>query len=247
MTQTISAIHTPCKKCVFAIYNNITQTGCALDLIAKYKTRNIEVLDVYDNDKEFYVINNKKCHGYRENSWFKNDELSLEDKIEIVKKSNTLNYLVVINLKSIKLSDLENIISTIKKSDIKPAKLIFIRYSDDNKEFMFDILKPIIENIGIPWRLQTMVDDYLGWNDIIYQISAHNAQYRFICLINGVSEQLNNLINKANNIVYNQLDQFKILCDNTEKTAVLYPGSVYRYAAAHGINILDDSNYYEYL
>ena len=73
----IHAIHTPCKNCVFAKYEENTQTGCELDYIEKYKNLESEILEVYDNDKEFYVINDKKCLGYREPKWF--EQLSMSD------------------------------------------------------------------------------------------------------------------------------------------------------------------------
>ena len=61
--STINAVHTPCKNCVFAIYDNITQTNCALHYLDIYRDKDIEILEAYDNDKEFYIINNKKCIG----------------------------------------------------------------------------------------------------------------------------------------------------------------------------------------
>ena len=82
----IPAIHTSCKKCVFAIYDNITQTGCHLDYIAKYREKNISILEAYDEQKEFYVIGDKKCPGYREDSWFKDNNLTIEEKIDKIKK-----------------------------------------------------------------------------------------------------------------------------------------------------------------
>ena len=52
--STVNTIHTPCKSCVFALYEDKTQTDCGLNYISKYRQKdNVEVLEAYDNDKEF--------------------------------------------------------------------------------------------------------------------------------------------------------------------------------------------------
>ena len=55
--ETIKPIHTPCKDCTFAIYEGKTQNGCHLNLLEKYKNKNLEILEAYDEQKEFYIIN----------------------------------------------------------------------------------------------------------------------------------------------------------------------------------------------
>ena len=52
----ISKIHTPCKDCVFALYNDITQVGCKTKTLDIFKQRGVTILEVYDEEKEFYVI-----------------------------------------------------------------------------------------------------------------------------------------------------------------------------------------------
>lgn len=47
-------LYTSCKDCKFAIYNEATQTGCQADQIERFGEENI--LEAYDEDKEFYVI-----------------------------------------------------------------------------------------------------------------------------------------------------------------------------------------------
>ena len=54
-------IHTPCKDCVFAIYDDKTQINCSQDCIDKYKKLDVPIVEVYDDDKEFYVIEGRKC------------------------------------------------------------------------------------------------------------------------------------------------------------------------------------------
>lgn len=100
--SSISQIHTSCKNCVFSIYSDITQTGCALNFLSKYKEKNTEILEAYDEQKEFYIINNKKCLGYREDGWFKQFDMvgsTTDEKIKKFKETNYIDYLMLIDLK----------------------------------------------------------------------------------------------------------------------------------------------------
>jgi len=59
-------LQTSCKNCTFAVYNELTQTGCSADRIDKFDKS--DIIEAYDNEKEFYVIN-KFCNLYRPLSW----------------------------------------------------------------------------------------------------------------------------------------------------------------------------------
>lgn len=63
-------IRTSCKDCIFAIYEDDTQISCAHDRIDKFKTLSSDlVIEAYDEEKNFYVIN-KFCNFYRnKDSW----------------------------------------------------------------------------------------------------------------------------------------------------------------------------------
>lgn len=239
----IPAIHTCCKKCVFAIYDNITQTSCHLDYISKYKEKNTSILEAYDNEKEFYIISEKKCPGYREDSWFKDSNLTTLEKIDIIKKNNTINYLAIIDLKNISLDNFEKLISLISEIQLKPAKIILIRHTID-KNFPFDYLKSKLDSLNIIWRIQTMVDQEALWGDILHETCMHNSSYRFICGIKNYEPSMFNVIDSANKIIYDDLSTFNILCDK-DHNIIIYAGSVYRYSNYHGHDILNDKDYYQ--
>jgi hypothetical protein len=60
-------IQTSCKNCIFALYEDQTQTGCYASRIYKYQKLD-KVVEAYDNDKEFYVVKSF-CNMYRNSSW----------------------------------------------------------------------------------------------------------------------------------------------------------------------------------
>ena len=233
----IDKIHTSCKDCVFAVYDNKTQTECALHYIELYKNKQIEILEAYDNDKEFYIINGKKCIGYRENKWF--DQFSLSDasldkKIEKYHETNLLNYMVIVDLKNINIDQLDDICYQISQCDIKPQKVIFIRYIDKDLEFHYTVIENILKKnkTQFLWRIQTILDDSLSDRNILDNIILLNKQYRFINYITNHNNDINNIITKTNTKVHKDLEQFNVISNNS-KTCEVFSTIVYRFENFH--------------
>jgi len=245
--STINSVHTACKNCVFAKYEEITQTDCHLNYINIFKNNNIEILEAYDETHEFNIINNKKCIGYRENKWFDQFGLTNAELIDKINKYNELNYLhyvVIINLQNYSIQELEASLDEINTLQYKPQKLILVRYVDDRLEFGYDKLKSLLEKYNnIQWRIQTILEKTFSYEMVLHTIVTTN-KYRFIISVTSPCEQLSNIINYANQIVHNDLKTFNIISNN-DKTCIIFSGSVYRYASAHNENILMDATLYE--
>jgi len=64
-------ITTSCKNCVFAIYDGKTQTGCEFDRINKFKATGTDIIEAYDDEKEFYVIDGRRCLACKDHNWAK--------------------------------------------------------------------------------------------------------------------------------------------------------------------------------
>lgn len=251
MDKTIHSIHTSCKSCVFAKYENITQIGCELDYINKYKNNNIEILEAYDESKEFYIINDKKCIGYREQKWF--DQFgdkanALEDKIQIYNSLNFLDYLSIINIKNISPDNLNNLCKKIMDCNIKPKKIIFIRYSGSGDYFSYAVIEKIIKqnSMSFPWKIETILDSSMEYDEILHNITMSNTKYRFIFSINNTEYDVCKIINFADNLVHRELGQFLIL-SNDSKDCVLYTGGMYRFAIANNQYIFDNNNNYTFI
>lgn len=243
MTQ-IDTVHTPCKDCVFAIYENKTQTNCALNYIDLYRNNNIEILEAYDEDKEFLIINKKKCIGYREPKWFEQFNMSnstIEDKIIKFNETNKLNYLLIIDLLNFTIESFRQLCYNISRLDIKPQQLIIIRHIDDKLNFPYESISSVLQNSNIKWRIQTMVDNSINHNQIIHNLIIINPKYRFVCSINNYIDNLNELINNSNRIVHEDLDQFIVL-SSKNKYCLIFSSILYRYNILDGKNILTDTS-----
>lgn len=247
----IDIIHTPCKDCSFAIYDDKTQVGCALKYLDIYKTKEYDILEVYDNQKEFFVINKKKCPGYREQKWF--DKLddnteTLQDKINTFHKYNYIAYLLVINLSSLTRAQFIDLCEQVSKLDIQPNKIIFVRYPpiENTETFPYDYLKENIDKYLTQkaWRIQTVVDPSISYEFMLQQIVSVNKKHRFVVSMKEFNTDLSNVIDRANDIVTKDLGSFTII-SNQNKTCFIFSSIVYRYSMfMDNKNILlDDNNY----
>lgn len=255
MNESISSVHTSCKNCVFAKYENITQTSCELNYIEKFQKNNIQILEAYDNEKEFYIVNNKKCIGYREDKWFNqygDEAKSLESKIKLYHEHNKLNYLAIINLINLTYKDLDDILNQLAECEIQPQKIIFIRFRDTNQQFKLDLIRDLLNKYQLTcdWRIQTMIDNTEHIDNIISNITSLNSVYRFILSISSYSTSIKQIISKANKIVHQDMGQIIVLsdCSFNNHNCVLYAGAVYRYhKAMENKNILQQEEFYQYL
>ena len=249
--EQIQIIHTPCKSCVFALYEDKTQTGCHLSYIEKYKDKGIEVLEAYDNDLNFYIINGKKCIGYRENPWFAKyglEHSSLEEKTSKFRDLNHIDYILVINFVELGDSpeDIGNIKNALSSLSIHPKKIVFVRGTEGSETTIYASIQKLMteSKIDCGWRIQTMVDDSVSNENILHNIVNNDKSYRFICHIkkSNCHENLNRVLNTANDIVYNQLDTFMVLTDGNESCRVFGAG-VYRFSLVeHHKDLLADKN-----
>lgn len=230
----IDPIHTCCKNCIFSVYEGNTQISCALNYIDKYKQNNVNILEAYDEDKEFFILDGKKCIGYREDKWFDQFDLKdnkLETKIAKYHEDNKLDYAIVINLKTMNLEDTSRILKQINLSGILPSKLVFIRYADQ-KDFSYQNINNLIvlNNIKYEWRIQSMVDNDISYIEILHNFTMINTKFRFFIGVEKYSDDLEKLIITMNSLVHEQLSQF-IVISTKDYNCLGYAGGVYRYGA----------------
>lgn len=242
----INAIHTPCKKCVFAKYDNITQVGCYLDLIDKYRSKDVEILEAYDKQKEFYIINKKKCYGYKEDKYFELRDLgesSLEEKIDYIKKTFIINYVAVINIKQYSLEQLDEIIGLLVSCEVPPKKIVLIRYEADARRYDFDSIKKLLDKHNPKeWRVQSILDNDSDYLNVLHQ-TTNISKNNFILSINGDYDRICNIISFAQNMIYNDFGTFVVLSDQSKST-IFFNKAVYKSSFANGKDILSDHSEY---
>lgn len=250
MENKIDTIHTSCKDCVFALYDKKTQAGCFLKYIDHYKSSDIDVIEAYDKDTEFFIINGKKCIGYRENSWFAQyglENASIEQKADKFHELNRIDYVLVINFIEIGSTetDIINIQKSLSSLKIPPAKIVFVRSPEGLETTIYASIQKLMTKVKLDckWRIQTMVDESVSNENILHGIINQDKSYRFVChMKKSDCSGLGGLVDKANDIVYTKLGRFIVLTDQ-DHSCVLFGASVYRFSLAeNGKDILSDSS-----
>jgi len=153
----IAALHTPCKNCIAAIYENKTQTGCYFDQLKNFDS----ILEVYDNEHEFYVVNNKKCMYYRENNWLEKRGIGIEQAQETIVKENTIKYIAIINLDQIKnKNNLEKAVSELKKQKEKPCGIVVMMQKKVEYDISIKEVIDIMQGSGFIWKIKNFIEAY---------------------------------------------------------------------------------------
>lgn len=247
MSEEINAIHSPCKKCVFAVYENKTQTSCFLNLIEKFKNNDIEILEAYDEEKEFYIVNGKKCVGYREQKYFESRKLqdaSLEEKASYVTDRLKISYSITINIKNFTAKQLIELSQKISELSIKPTNLYVIRYKKDKDKYSYKFIEKFLESCKVPkWKIKTVLNNGEDYLNVLHNVVNENKSSKFMLSIDQEISDINHIINKAQQIVYDNLSTFIVLTDSRMKT-ILFSTDVYRFGIFHGEDILSDTEKY---
>jgi len=124
---------TSCKSCVWALYENNTQTSCQMSMLDKFKDAGISIVEAYDNDEnknEFYVIDGICMFG-RGKRWLeKNGQgKSVREIWAIIRREITLSIEVVVYVsKTASFSDIVQTVNSLYWQTLHPTSLIFVHH-----------------------------------------------------------------------------------------------------------------------
>jgi len=249
-TSNIKGMHSPCKNCVFAKYEGITQTDCRLGLIDRYKqTDFIDILEAYDEEKEFYIINGKKCAGYREQNYFESRKLqdtSIEEKTKYIQNTLKLKYLAIIDCKNRTPEQLYDILTEMSKANVKPHMIMVV--IANGCQFSFnDFYKQGIykSGLGCKWKIKGVAhkdQDLITTAHQSINIGAENCN--FVLCVGEDTSKLNDIINKADSMVYGEFKSFSVI-SNSSKETIIFNKFVYVSALQANHDII--TNYEDYI
>lgn len=154
----LSSTSTPCKGCVFAKYDGKTQVGCAAgDRVEKFKAAGIEVIDVYDDDSEFFLIKNKICLYYRDRDAHEGADDSYKEQLFLdIRKSLKIPYQAIVFFrKNDSLEDLEKRLTELQSQHVKPHLVTVIDRSHSADKRSGIIMKMLHNDFSFNyWRVQ---------------------------------------------------------------------------------------------
>lgn len=148
----INKVHTSCKNCVFAEWEDVTQVGCSTGMLDRLEENGVEIIGVYDHEKEFWVINNRKCPYFREQSWADQVDGDLVSKVE---KETKLPYQLIITASN-KFEELEQTIQSVLDQKLQPVHVTVIKPKGND-------IKPhkvsnLISGHDFAWRVQNVLN-----------------------------------------------------------------------------------------
>lgn len=242
----INAIHTPCKNCVFAQYEGITQKSCAMDLIEKYQNvETIEILEAYDDDKEFFVINNKKCFSYKEEKYFASKnmaESTLEEKIAYIKDITKIKYTAVINTKNQNIEYLISVLESLSKAEVPPIHYTVVTF-DENSIDIGDIHQ-VVKKVKAKWKIKKVANSDEDFLYTVHQIVGLGAEKsNFTLSINNDYTDTDKVVNKANQMVHDTFEFFSVI-SNKNKSILLFNNSVYKAGLQNAYDIIAEEESY---
>lgn len=191
-------IKTSCKNCAFAIYEDRSQIACAFNRISKFDKN--DIIEAYDDQKEFYVIN-RSCNYYRSN---KSNYASVD--LKKVQAESALSFDVFFNYSNLTTQDCKSILNTIQNNGYYKEKLKFTCIHDyENESKVKDYVIKIWTEAGrdiivtVCHPVDEFVKGYLSktTNDFHLFVNENNFENIDPQLFTNINEYINTDLKRA--------------------------------------------------
>lgn len=197
--------NTSCKECIFAVYDYKTQIGCDLDRIEAYRKKGDDVvLEAYDNEKEFFVINNYKCSCFR-NKYYALNRPNQNHKESVLNDIKT-KFCIIIYANN----DIDGVKSTLinLKHHGYPIEEIVIILDKNEEPDKMDYITMASELLpGITWRVNVLQQSLSHYKTIDMVLHHNKRHFNFFTHLNayehlpdGVLQKIDDIINKEINV-----------------------------------------------
>ena len=155
----ISVISTACKNCLFATYDKDTQIGCLLNRTEKVDNHQVyELIEVEDEEKKFYVLNNHICPYQRTKTWVNATD---DDIVAAVKKEVYMTWAAILFYRHNGIDSVEDRIKEIKSQTIPPKVVCLVIDPKDIDHTEFKSLYQMMEDNFDIWYLQRVIQEDL--------------------------------------------------------------------------------------
>ena len=226
----ISTVHTSCKDCIWAEYDEVTQIGCERKQLEKFLAHEVEVIEVYDEEKEFYVVNNRRCKCHRTQAWrdaVAKSEWTEDDELEA---EMDLQYQAVI-FSNDSIEDLKTTVDSISKQSVRPNHISVII---KNPLIKPTSIRDVLDSCGIPWKIKAVASAYSDNKAldelIMFCNSSFYSVFRAGCKVpNDTFEQLTKMVN-------DDLLQFPLIAPTKAGNGMVVPLQVHKALGGQGEN-----------
>jgi len=220
--------NTPCKDCVFAKYEEDTQTDCRLDLISKFKDQDVEIMEVYDEDKEFYVIKNRICHFFRPQKWKK--DYSLEEQLKAVRLETKIPFSAIVFVEN-DYKGLLKTLASIYKQTFKISHITVVR--SKNSLIIPSDITNVLKKRPIQWRVENLrLDPITNWQ--AFHLVQKFCRFPYHAVFQSGYKIEKTFFENMNKAIIEDMKQFALIQDEpsdsqTIGSGFVVPESVYDY------------------
>lgn len=163
-------VRTVCRDCIFAKYEDNTQTACSIGQLEKLVAAGGKLIEAYDaQNKEFFIIDDVLCMFRREQAWAVGK--SQADWVKHIREEMTIQYqVIVIASPGTSFDKISKTIRSAAAQTLKPRKITVIRL--DTCEIPKSHLMSMLKDYDVPWELRCNADD----DNLIIDEAVTNSQ-----------------------------------------------------------------------
>ena len=224
-TSRIEKFHTSCQDCIFSHCKEAHQVGCrwkkgSKDKIDEYRNLGISIVEAYNNRGDFYILNGIKCHYKRTQVW--SDKVP-KNKMERVLHENRMKYQAIIFAEN-SLENIEITVQSLMGQKIPPQHITIVRYRTSTVQP--SVIAPYLEGIGLPWKIENILDDQTTDMNIIDKIMKFH-KYPYYVTLYAWTILPQDFIEMVNTQIYDKNFKFAVLVDGDEPLPVLTSTSIH--------------------
>ena len=218
---------TPCKNCNFAKYEENTQVGCHLNMIEKFTDNGVDVIEAYDEDKEFYVIKNRSCHFFRPEKWGINR--SLEEKIDAVRLETKVPFNAIVFVDS-DYAGLKRTLGSLYRQKYKMSHIMVVRTV--NSTIWPSDITDLLNSRSVRWRLENQRRPMSNWK--AFHLIQKLCSYPYHAVFQSGYKVPKDMFEKINNAIIDDLKTFAMIEDEISDTdkigsGLIIPSAVYNH------------------
>lgn len=209
----IHPLHQACRDCIFAKYDGKTQVGCQLGRLEVYRERG-QVVEAYDNDLEFDVVNGTACHFFRDrnSAWAKKfaDTPATQARKEVTMRIEV----IVILQDGDTIEKLKNTIESVKSQELQPTAVYVIHNADALN--IGDVHVFLVKNaLGLNWTLTDIckrapIGGRISWGECVDEIFSKLHGHFYVLVTPGQALPSAFLLN-IDRAINDNMDRFSVL------------------------------------
>tara|TARA_Y100001951_G_C11284807_1_gene267912 strand:+ start:301 stop:1188 length:888 start_codon:yes stop_codon:yes gene_type:complete len=215
---------TVCRNCIFAVYEENTQTSCELGRIQKFKDKGVVVDDCYDDQgNEFFVIRDRYCVFWRNEDWANVHK----DPVFAVRRESKIKFKCIIYIsESNDMEDVEETLISVLEQDLQPKHVTFI---NNNSSIQPIGLKRLCNRFNISFSIEHINDKSLT-RGLCVNIAANKVNANFfgyISVFDAGHIPIKDFYSKINTAIVDDLEQI-LAIEGDEGNGDVYQTKAYK-------------------